>query len=394
MKKPILFTIMALFLVCLNLRISIVSISPVLESIRHDLQLSNGIISLLTSIPVICMGLFAFVATSISNRFGMEKTISYSLIIIGVATALRVFAHSPFILLLTAFLNGIGIAIAGPLISGYIKKNFPSRIGMMIGVYTVAMGIGSSICAGLMVPLTNSLSHSWELALASWSIFAVIGFAAWFPILKKANSIHIPTKFKQITKMPLHNKKAWLFTLIFGLQSGIYYCLSTWLAPMVQSMGFTEAQSGTLITVFSIVQVIFSFVVPILADIYFTEKSWLLGCTFIVLVGLLILIFDITNPWIATMILAVGLGGMFPLALSLPLHATTTAQDASAWTSMMQGFGYILSAFIPWIAGITRDLIPYDKQIFIMIFILSLIMFVTILSWKTEKNVLSYQTSA
>ena len=392
MKKSLLFIIFALFLVSLNLRISIVSISPVLELIRQDLQLSNGLISLLTSIPVICMGLFAFVASSIGLRFGTEKTIGFSLIIIGLATALRAFAHSPFILLFTAFLNGVGIAIAGPLISGYIKEKFPNRIGMMIGVYSVGMGVGSSISTGLMVPLETYFSHSWQFALASWSIFAVIALAGWYPIMKEAGPSEMLAKVKKITKMPLHNKKAWLFTLFFGLQSGIYYCISTWLAPIVQSMGFTEAQSGTLITLFSVVQMIFSFVIPLLADVFINEKAWFTGCTLFVLLGLFLLIVDVTSPWFSTIILAIGLGGLFPLALALPLHATSSAKEASAWTSMMQGFGYMLSACIPWIAGLTRDYIHYDKQVFVLMMILCLFMLVAILSWSSKKA-LSYQTS-
>lgn len=42
--------------------------------------------SLLTTLPVLCMGLFAPVAVSISRRFGMERTIFASMVLIGAAT--------------------------------------------------------------------------------------------------------------------------------------------------------------------------------------------------------------------------------------------------------------------------------------------------------------------
>ncbi|MGG0720438.1 MFS transporter [Robertmurraya massiliosenegalensis] len=383
MKKQILFVILALFLVSLNLRISVASISPVLENIRNDLELSNGMVSLLTSIPVICMGFFAFFSTSISIRFGLEKTIAACLLLIGLATAFRAFTNSVMTLLLTAFLIGIGIAIAGPLVSGYIKQKFPNRIGMMIGVYSVGMGIGASLSAGLMIPLQKQLNDSWQLALASWSIFAVIGFLFWYPIMKKSGFVKSSTK--TAIQMPLKNKKVWLFTLIFGLQAGIFYCISTWLAPIAQSMDFSGEQSGTLITLFTIIQMIFSFLIPSLADVYKNDKAWLMGSTLFVLIGLFCIVFDIVNPWLATILIGIGLGGLFPLALALPLNAVSSSSEASSWTSMMQGFGYMLGGVIPVIAGLTRDYISYEKQVFVLMIVLCMVLFIALIGWKEKK---------
>lgn len=108
----------------MSLRASITSISPVLKTIQADLQMSNVSVSLLTALPVFCMGVFAPVAAKLSQRWGIELTIAFSVLLIGLATALRFMATFPFLLLMTAVLTGIGIAIAGPLISGYIKNNF------------------------------------------------------------------------------------------------------------------------------------------------------------------------------------------------------------------------------------------------------------------------------
>lgn len=388
MKKQILFMILALFLVSLNLRMSIASISPILESIRNDLELSNGIVSLLTSIPVICMGFFAFFSISISTRFGLEKTIAACLLLIGIATAFRAFTNSAMTLLLTAFLIGIGIAIAGPLVSGYIKQKFPNRIGMMIGVYSVGMGIGASLSAGLMIPLQKQLNGSWQLALASWSIFAVIGLLFWYPMVKKSEVVKVSTKI--VIQLPLKNKKVWLFTLIFGLQAGVFYCISTWLAPVAQSMGFSGEQSGTLITLFTIIQMIFSFLIPSLADVYKNEKAWLVRSTLCVLIGLFCIVFNIANPWLATILIAIGLGGLFPLALALPLNAASSSSEASSWTSMMQGFGYMLGGIIPVIAGLTRDYIVYEKQVFVLMIVLCTVLVITLIGWR-DKNVSQLQ---
>ncbi|GGE34892.1 MFS transporter [Pullulanibacillus camelliae] len=388
MKKRGLFIIAALFLVSLNLRMGIASISPVLDTISHDLHLSNGVVSWLTAIPVICMGAFAFFSAALGSRFGLEKTIAACLVLIGIATCTRAFAHSALLLLLSAFFLGIGLAIAGPLVSGYIKKTFPNRIGMMIGVYSVGMGIGASLSAGLMIPLQKSLHHSWQLALASWTLFAVIAFLAWLPLVKKR------VKVKQAAprfQLPFKSKKAWIFTLIFGLQSGVFYCMSTWLAPAAHSIGLSQEQSGVLVTLFTFIQMLFSFIIPSLADIYKNDKAWLAGSTFFVLIGLLSIVYGLSNLWLATIVIAIGLGGLFPLALALPLNATSSSSEASSWTAMMQGVGYMLGGIIPAIAGWLRDFIAYDKQVFVLMIVLCLLLFIALLGWG--KGQMEEQTS-
>lgn len=197
--------------------------------------------------------------------------------------------------------------------------------------------------------------------------------------MKKSEFVKNSTK--ATIQLPYKNKNVWLFTLIFGLQAGMFYCISTWLAPIAQSMSFSGEQSGTLITLFTIIQMIFSFLIPSLADVYKNEKAWLIGSTLFVLIGLFCIVFDIANPWLATILIGIGLGGLFPLALALPLNAVSSSSEASSWTSMMQGFGYMLGGVIPIIAGLTRDYIAYEKQVFVLMIVLCMVLFIALLGW-------------
>jgi len=81
-----------------------------------------------------------------------------------------------------------------------------------------------------------------------------------------------------------------------------------------------------------------------------------------------------------------GLGGLFPLTMALPLNAVSSSREASSWTSMMQGFGYMLGGVIPIIAGLTRDYIANEKQVFVLMIVLCMFMFIALLGWR-DKNV-------
>lgn len=377
--------ILALFFISINLRIGITSVSPLLETIRQDLHISNFSVSFLTAIPVFCMGTFALLTGKVIKKYGAEKSIMACLILIGLATCMRAFTFSISTLFASALFIGIGIALAGPLLSGFIKEKFPTKIGLMIGIYSVGMGTGASLSAGLTIPLQHVLKGSWNMALAFWSVLTIIAIICWYPVMKRKKNTS--TQNKKNSSLPLRNKKAWLFTIFFGIQSGIFYSITTWLAPANQSMGVSSEQAGTLITVFTVIQMICSFFIPTLADIYKNRALWLLGSICFVLVGLSLMIHPLTTPWVPSILLGIGLGGVFPLALMLPLYETKSSEDASAWTAMMQSGGYIIGGFIPVLAGIARDYFNSYTQVFIIMTLLSFILFLlTLIMNKMKRN--------
>lgn len=392
MKKKgniyIIWSIFSLFVISMSLRASITSISPVLKTIQADLQMSNVSVSLLTALPVFCMGVFAPVAAKLSQRWGIELTIAFSVLLIGLATALRFMATFPFLLLMTAVLTGIGIAIAGPLISGYIKKQFPKYSSSMIGVYSAGMGVGASLSSGLVVPAMHSFNNSWNIALAIWALFAGIGIIVWMPIIKKSKlkkSVE-GESVKQKNQLPWRNRYVWLLMVIFGLQSGMYYSFATWLAPKVQEVGFSATYAATTATVFSIIQMIFSFIIPILINNSPNRKPWIILCALCYFIGIITLIAGSISPIISAILTGIGAGGLFPIAMILPLDATTTPRDASQWTAMIQFGGYIISGAVPILVGLAKDMTNSYNFAFLLLLFISIILILLTLKVRKKKE--------
>lgn len=119
---------LALVLAAINLRPGITSFAPLIERIAHELNLSRSLISLTTALPVLLMGLLAPLAPRLAVRFGLERTISLCLGLIGLALMLRLLGDDPVILIGTAAMVGAGIAVAGPLLSGFIKRYFSTAL--------------------------------------------------------------------------------------------------------------------------------------------------------------------------------------------------------------------------------------------------------------------------
>jgi MFS transporter, CP family, cyanate transporter len=394
MKTRYGLLVTVLFLASLNLRPAIISISPLLERICRELGMNSSTASLLTTIPVLCMGIFSPLAVKLGVQWGIEKTLVIGLGLIGVATMLRVFTMSALFLLVTAFLAGVGIAITGPLLSGFIKRYFPSKVTLMIGVYSAAMVIGSSLSAGLTVPLESWMHGSWRMALASWSILAVLVLpASWFFVLKKIEHKSQYISLSNSGRLPWGNKRAWLLTFFFGLMAMEFYSISAWFAPAIEDMGYSKLYASSLLTVFNFIQIPTSLIIPILIHQFPNRLFWLIGSSLLELVGLILMSVTMVSPWISAILLGIGAGTLLPLALMLPIDETSNSQDASAWSAMTQSGGYAIGSLGPMLVGWIHDISKSYPKAFICLAVISILMIIVQLAIgvKTiqDKNVVS-----
>jgi len=344
MKKTIY--LLALFIAALNLRPIITSVASMMGTIQSELGINALTASLLTTLPVLCMGMFAPIATTLSQRFGLERTLFGSLLLITLATSLRGVNGSIMMLLATAFAGGIGISIAGPLLSSFIKKYFPSRPGI-VSIYSVSLTIGASLAAALTIPIYTQSQHNLSFALSCWSVMGVISLIVWMFLIRKKH--HSSNKTIRV-KLPFRNKKAIQFTLFFGFMASMFYSLTAWISPIALRFGYSPQNAAMLLTTFTLIQIPIALLVPGIVNRTGKIKLLLVLCSVTELVGLVLLLLPI--PMLpAVLLLGIGAGGLFPLALMLPIIETRTAEEAGSWAAMSQMGGYIMGAFGPLFIG-------------------------------------------
>ena len=373
--------IFSIFSIAINMRPAITSIGPMLETIREQLSLSNAQVSLLTAVPVICMGIFATLAPLLNRKFGLLRTMAVMITLIGVMTALRGFISGFIVLVVTAFIIGIAIAVVGPLLSAMIKQYFPDKAASVIGIYSFGMGVGSAASAGLTAVFFDT-TGSYFFALSIWSILALIGLVAWFLAMKgqmegpQINSVKATSQRNKM-KSPWKSRKAWLFLLFFGLQSSAFFSIITWLAPIATSSGLTLLQAGTLLSIMTTVQIFFNILLPLLMERFPARKFWLL---LILIAGMLAVVLFWTGVhslmWVGAFIMGIPLGGLFPIALLLPLDETETAEEASSWTAMMQTGGFIIGGLLPLLIALVFDWTANHQYTLAIIMLLYVMMFV------------------
>lgn len=379
MKKT--FYLFALFVAALNLRPMITSVASMMGMIQTELGITALTASLLTTLPVLCMGVFAPVATTLSQRFGLERTIFVSLLLITIATTLRGIDSSVLLLLVTALAGGMGISLAGPLLSSFIKKYFPNSSGI-VSIYSVSMTIGAALASALTIPIYTESQHNLPFALACWAALGFIALIVWVTfVLKKQNSSNKIMRHR----LPLGNKKAIQFTLFFGFMASMFYSMTSWISPIAQSFGYSLQYSSMLLTIFTLIQIPVSLLVPSIVNRSGKPKLLLVLCSISELIGLVLLLLPL--PMLpAVIFLGVGAGGLFPLALMLPIMETRTAEEAGTWSAMSQMGGYIMGALGPLFIGWVFDLSGNFNASIIAMIVIVILMIGVQMSMKLEKK--------
>ena len=224
----------SLVLIAFNLRPALASLAPVLPEVMRDRGLSPTGGSLLTTLPVLCLGLFAPLAPRLARSFGSEGAILGLLIVLALGTALRGLAGLSA-LIGGAIIAGAAIGIINVLLPGLVKRDFPRHAALMTGLYTMALCGGAAAAEGATQPLKSWLGDSWPAALAIWTVPVILVIVLWLPQLPKRarQAAPHPGQHVSLWRDPL----AWQVTLFMGLQSALAYCTFGWLVPILRELG-------------------------------------------------------------------------------------------------------------------------------------------------------------
>jgi MFS transporter, CP family, cyanate transporter len=341
-----------LFLASVALRPQLLAIGPLLPLIREDLDLPASLGGLLTTIPVLCMGIFAPIGPRVAARLGPRTAFAACLgLIVGFGLLRAVAPNFPLILLATLGL-GIGVGIAGAIPSMVVSQRMSERPALGTGAYAGGIVTGSTIAAAAAVPL--AVGGDWRLSLLLLSAVSLLSIVAWLLLVRGEG--RIPKLDPTARRLPWRSGTGWLLVLLFGLQSLMYYGIVAWLPNAFVERGWSASAAGSLIAVFNGVGLVTTIGVPLVADRLGARRLQLLASSVVATAALtgIIVAPTLAFGWIA--ILGLALGAVFPLVLTLPLDVTDDPGQVGSVAALMLFGGYILSSLGPFILGATRDL--------------------------------------
>ncbi|WP_420178794.1 CynX/NimT family MFS transporter [Ornithinibacillus scapharcae] len=347
-----------MILVAFNLRPAITSVGPLMSTIRDDVGLSNWSVGLLTSLPLIAFAIMSPIAARLGNRFSNERAILWGLIVLGIGVAVR--SNSAVLLIfLGTLLIGVGIAICNVLLPGVVKDKFPLKVGLMTSIYSTAMGVFASTASGVSVPIASGMNLGWIMALLVWALPVVLAIIMWFYLALREKKTTPDMPFVQVADSNLWKSPlAWQIAAYMGLQSFLFYVTISWLPEILHSNGMSMETAGWMLSFTQFIGLPASFIVPVIAGKFSSQRPIVLTIGIISLVGLagLLLGSSYFVLILSIILLGLALSGTFALALALLGMRARNAKQAASLSGMAQALGYLLAAVGPIFIGYLFDL--------------------------------------
>lgn len=353
-----LFLVITIIVLGLSLRMPILSVSPLLDTITNDLNLTAVQAGWLSTIPVLCFGTVALASQPLTRRWGMDAILLAMFFIMLSGMMLRTL-EPVWLLFAGTVLAGAGIAVSNVILPGFIKREAPDRVGPMTSVYSAAISGSGAIGAGATIPIMNALDLDWRGALRWPAVVVVIGVLVLIPWQISARSgrkTHAPARTTHTNLW--RNRLAWWVTGYMGMQSFLFFATTGWLPTYLIAEGMSEQRAGFMLSLSPLFGVAGSFIAPLL--VYRRpDQRWLVWmssafCAF-GLTGMVLSPTTLTLLWVATF--GFGSGMTLSIALTFIGLRTPDAHHAADLSMMSQAVGYSIAALGPIGIGFAHDLV-------------------------------------
>jgi CP family cyanate transporter-like MFS transporter len=344
--------VVALFAASIALRPQILAIGPLLPLIRADLELPAGIAGLLTTIPVLCMGIFAPIGPRIAARLGPRTALAACLALLAGAGLLRAVAPGVPLILLATFAIGVAIGVSGAIPAIVVSQRVSHAAVHGTSAYAAGIVAGATAAAAVAVPL--ALGGEWRTSLAIISAATLVPLVAWLILLRPDPGAR--ALGGRAVRLPWRSGTGWLLVALFGIQSILYYGIVSWLPNALVERGWEVVTTGTLIALFNGIGLFTTIGVPWAAGRLGSRRSQLGLAAAGALGGMIgvVLLPDLSFAWIV--VLGLSLGAVFPLLLTLPVDVSANPGEAGSVAALMLLGGYILASTGPVVLGVARDL--------------------------------------
>ena len=371
-RQSVPLLLIAICLVGANMRISVYSIGPLLDLIARDDSISAASLGGLVSVPLLAWGFVSAFVQPLSARFGVFSTVLWSLVALAIGTVLRSLPLGVATIWFGTIVIGAALAVGNVLIPAVIRRDFSTRIPLVMSLYPgILAGVGA-ISAGLMVPIAgltfNEEPLGWRFALLVTGLPIIPAVVAWLIAYwpsrgakqaSPAGATH-PGPYAASSRGLLRDawgsKLAWAMGVYMGVQSASFYILSTWISVISMSHGRSAVVAGFDVMIFQVSSILGSF---LLSTLYRGRlQRWLPAALpvfmLIAAVGIIFIGGDVLLFAAAAAGLLAGLS--LGVSLTLPLQHAADVAMAGMLSGMVQSIGYLLAAIGPVTFGLLYDL--------------------------------------
>jgi MFS transporter, CP family, cyanate transporter len=337
-----------LWLTGLTMRTAVTSVGAALDDLQDGLHASATVAGLITTLPVVCFAGVGAVTPRLSRSLGSHRLLVYALLVSALGQAVRPIGSSSIWFSVVSLLALTGGAVGNVLLPSLVKEHFPDRIGAMTAVYTTALAIGTTLAAGLTIPIGDAWG-GWRFGVGSWAVIALLAALPWFTTLGGDHGLIGTTGGSIPLRALAHSRTAWALTAFFAAQSTQAYIGFGWFARFLVDHGITHATAGAMLALLTAVGVPVSLIAP---RVPAAKQRYLVVffglCSLVAYIGLAVA--PVGGAWLWMVLVGVGYG-VFPVSLLLIALRTREAATTAALSAFVQVIGYVVAGCGPLLFG-------------------------------------------
>ncbi|MFH4933875.1 MFS transporter [Staphylococcus cohnii] len=380
--------ILAIVFIASTLRAPLTSVGPVVDEIKHVMEINNSVAGILTTIPLIIFAIVSPLVSRVTSRITMSRTILYSTILLIIGLYLRVAGDFSLFIIGTLVL-GIAIAFGNVVLPSYVKWYFPMQIGIATGIYSGTMNFTAGLGGGLSFPLSQT-PLGFRLSLSFWIILGIIAIILWIPKARKGAKLEKQTinetQVKHHKKVNIvKSKLAWMVALTMGFQSMVFYTVVAWVPSILVDRGVDPSTAGYLLMLNQFSQVPMTFSFPIIASKLKDQRILVVIITILFLTGFgLFFTQSLVLLVIGMVIAGLAMGACFSLCMTFFSIRARTSDGSISLSGFGQSVGYLIAAIGPFLIGYLHDYTGNWLSGIIALLFMSLLFF--IFGYPAAKN--------
>ncbi|PJR61833.1 CynX/NimT family MFS transporter [Klebsiella electrica] len=348
-----LLLIIGILLIASTLRVTFTGAAPLLDAIRADYGLSTAQTGMLTTLPLLAFGLVSPLAAGVGRWLGIERSLLAALILICLGIGLRSLPSTALLFSGTAII-GCGIALGNVLLPGLIKRDFSQHVARMTGAYSITMGGAAALGSAMVVPLALA-GFAWHGALLMLMLFPLLALLVWLPQTRKSATAPLTGSGAMHNRGIWRSALAWQVTLFLGINSLVYYVIIGWLPAILQSLGYSEAQAGSLHGLLQLATAAPGLAIPLILHRLKDQRAIAVSVALMCAISACGLWFWPGQAVVWTLIFGFGSGATMILGLTFIGLRANSAHQAAALSGMAQTIGYLLAACGPPLMGKIHD---------------------------------------
>jgi CP family cyanate transporter-like MFS transporter len=349
--------LVTILVVAANLRPTITALGPVVGLVAADTGLGAGALGLLGAVPLLAFGVVSPLVHILTRVIGAERAVLVSTLVLVVATVVRSLPGNLANLWLGTVVMGAAIAVANVVLPELVKRDFPTEVPTVTGLYSTVLGATAAVASGVALPIAEV--GGWRLGIGVWGLVSVVAAFVWLLRMRRsaAQGPEVtpggpPMRGGGAARSVWRSAVAWQVSLIMATQALTFFTLVTWLPTIEASMGVDPVTAGWHSFLYQIVGIAAGLgVTPFMRG---RRDHRGVGVVISLLLIVAVLGLLLAPVLLVLWLVLAGLSGGSSLVLALALvgERSPSAADAGKLSGMAQSVGFLLAASGPWGAGV------------------------------------------